>query len=291
MAKLDWQKQPDLINGSGNYTPFFIQENGSFEIFANTDGRTIGAWFRRTGLPPKMGPAALVLDPGEITDQPGAPLIRTSAVAQGRSGRIYAILHVGHGYPSQTGYVPAFATSSNGTSWNYGGKLKIDGEVVYAYASGANLIVQEQFGPVPDHETPSNNRFLLWNDAYAIDNKPKRLVLIYSADGEQWFFYRNALGEVADVFPSSLSNDKPVFPAACRTPFGYHLIAGDRYPCTSHRHLFSKDAVNWQILEHHCPTYAHHKGTNLAFEQKSGQIHAITASIHHWTLAAQNFEQ
>ena len=290
MAELDWQKQPNLINATGNYTPFFINENGSFEIFANTDGETIGAWFRRTGLPPKIGPALVVLDPDKITDQPGTPLIRTTAVAQGKSGRIYAILHVGHGYPSQTGYVPAFATSATGTRWDYRGKLKIDEEIPYAYASGANLIVQEQFGAIPNHATPSKNRFLFWNDAYAINGNPKRLVLIYSADGIQWFFYRDALGEVVDVFPTSLSDDKPVFPAACRTPFGYHLIVGNRYPITAHRHLFSKDAVNWHILEHHCPTFTLHKGTNLAFEQTGGWIHAITASTQHLTLRAQNFE-
>ena len=284
-----WKRQPTIEGVTGNYSPFVVSAGGLLEIWANTDGATIGTWFRREGTLAAVGPANAVLEPDEITDQEGEALIRTTAVARSAAGHYYAILHVGHGYPSQTGYVPAFARSDDGIAWNYAGKLEIDGAIPYAYASGANLIVQEEKPADSEPKTPAQSRFLLWNDAYTIDGEPKKLVLIHSADGRRWHFHRDAEGTVADVWPEELAGDRPVFPAACKTPFGYHLICGDRYPVEAHRHLFSEDGTSWRILERQSATYAGYKGTNLAYDQTTGLIHAITAARHHLTLEAKAF--
>ena len=286
---LSWREQPDIEGLTGNYTPFVLHEGGRLEIYGNTDGKHTGSWYRRRGDLTAVGEASMVLPAAAIHDQSGEPLIRTTAVARGASGRYYAILHVGHGYPSQTGYVPAFAISDDGEHWRYQGKLVIEGAIGDAYSSGANLIVQENKPPVPNHEQLGENRFLFWDDAMRLPDGVRRLVAIYSADGENWYFHRHRDGEIVEHWPSALPDDRAVFPAACRTPFGFHLITADRFPSTAHRHLYSTDAVDWKILEHTAATHIGSKGTNLAFDPTTGSIHAITAGRRHRTLKASAF--
>ena len=285
-----WTVKPDIRNVKGNYTPLVITGANQIRVYANTNGSASsdGTLFMRSGSFTSVGKATAVILPSQITDQTGKPFIRTTGVVRAPSGKYYAVLHVGDSYPSPTGYVPAWATSNDGVSWTYRGKFRIDGTIPYVYSSGASLIVQEEKPAVLDTFNPINNRYLVWEDAYSIDGVYKRMVLVYSADGVDWRFYRNALGEVIDVWPNdpSVAADQPVFPTTTKTPYGFHLIAGDRWPTSFHRHLYSCDGLTWRVIEIQADTYAGPKGTNLAYEATTGLIHALT-SASHFTLPAQ----
>jgi len=287
-----WTVQPDIRGVKSNYTPLVITGPNKIRVYANTDGRqqTNGTYFLRSGTFTSVGKATAVILPSQITDQSGSPFIRTTAVVRGPSGEYYAVLHVGDSYPSSTGYLPAWATSHDGVNWTYHGKFSIDGSSPYVYGSSASLIVQEEKPAVLDTLDPVNNRFLVWEDAYSIDGVYKRMVLVYSADGIDWRFYRDFSGQVMDVWPSdpSVAGDSPVFTTTTRTPFGYHLISGNNWPVSFHRHLWSCDGLTWRVLEVAAGTYAAAKGTNLVYEPTTGLIHAHTSGSH-FTLAAQSF--
>jgi hypothetical protein len=213
----------------------------------------------------------------------------------GLPGNYYGLLHVGDSYPSDTGYLPAWATSNDGVHWNYQGKIHIDGAQPYAYSNSAAMVVQEEKPAVLDVANPTNNRFVAWEDGYGyeLDGIYKKLVLIYSADGFDWRFYRDASGVVIDVWPNdpAVANDFTVFESATRTPYGYHMIAPDKWPPTAHRHLWSCDGLKWSVVDLNAGTYNQvsatvHKGTNLVYEPATNLIHALTTGTH-FTLPAQ----
>ncbi|MEZ5824035.1 MAG: hypothetical protein R3C97_04640 [Geminicoccaceae bacterium] len=184
------------------------------------------------------------------------------------------------------------ATSTDGENWVYQGKIRIEGDIHDAYASGGNLLFHTHGPANVDHARPLDNRFAFFDDTFAPDGRKRKLVLIYSADAQNWFFHRFPDGAAIEAFPGDrmgLTEDRPVFPAACRTAHGLHLITGDRYPCETHRHFFTPDGQNWTLLEQSAETFAGYKGTNLAYDPETGLIHALTAGYQHLTLEAQDF--
>jgi hypothetical protein len=270
-------------------------------VYGNTNGVTDGMLFLREGsFTHGVGATSVAISPGQLSDMPGG-FIRTTAVVKG-SQKYYAVIHVGNAYEgNSTGFQPAWATSDDSVNWQYHGRTKIDGAVQGVFASGAALVVQEEKPATLDTVNPANNRYLIWEDAYSIDGVAKKLVLIYSADGENWHFYRNATNIVIDVWPTdpAVIADGPVFPSVVRTPFGYHLIAADTWPGKHHRHLWSCNGLTWRVLEASAPTFVGNdgnaKGTNLAYDPAAGLVHAATLNYQgvsgsaHWTLSAQAF--
>lgn len=296
-----WTAARNVDGTFGKYTPLVVTGPDAIRVYANSNGAVDGTFFLREGsFTNGVGAASVAISPSQLTDMPGG-YIRTTAVVKGAQ-RYYALLHVGNAYTGNTtGFQPAWATSDDTINWQYHGRIKIDGTIPYVFASGAALVVQEDKPATIDTANPANNRFLVWEDAYTIDGVAKKLVLIYSADGVEWHFYRDANNQVVDVWPKdpAVAGDTPVFPTAARTPYGYHLIAADKYPAAHHRHLWSCDGLTWRVLEANAPTFigtdGNAKGTNLAYDPSTGLVHAITSinerlsGSAHWTFPAQSF--
>jgi len=286
--KVKWKKQPNIKGVTGSYTPLVITGPNQISVYANNNGAAVnlnklasGALYVRTGTFSSVGEAKQVISQSQITDQTGTPYIRTSAVVRGVSGKYYAVLHIGDSYPFSTGYVPSWATSDDGLVWNYQGKFKIDGDYPYNFSSSASLIVQEDKPPTLDMANPANNRFLVWEDSYNIEGVYKKMALVYSADGIDWHFYRDASGKVIDVWPNNIlstASDTPVFPSTVKTPFGYHMIAANKWPATAQRHLWSCNGLTWNVIEDEADTFVpeYYKGTNLSYDPSTNLIHSLT---------------
>ena len=284
--KVNWMSSGKIQGTTGRYTPLVITGTDTIAVYGNYDDtNAFAGLYLRVGNWKTANTASVVVPNNKITDQSGLPFIRTSAVVRGESGKYYAVLHVGDNYPSSTGYIPAWATSDDGVNWVYHGKFVVDGvPTPYIYSSAANLIVQEDKLQVLDNVYPTNNRYLVWEDASTMVPS-KKLILLYSADGKDWRFHRDPSGDIVDVWPTELSVDSnPMFPTAARTPFGYHLIAADNYPVNYHRHLFFCDGLKWRVLEYQAATYmpniVNPKGTNLVYEPSTGLLHALTSGYH-----------
>lgn len=133
-------------------------------------------------------------------------------------------------------------------------------------------------------------------DAYCSGGPPchPRIALIYSADGADWRFYRDASGNIVDVYPNeaSVASDTPVFPTTARTAFGYHMIVGEKFPVDHQRHLWSCDGLKWRVLEVDAgpsETNSGLKGEHLVYESSTGILHTSVprgnAAVH-WTTQA-----
>ena len=286
LEKVDWTSGGKIHGVTGRYTPLVITATNAISVYGNYDDTdAFDGLYMRVGNWKNVSSASPVISKNKITDQSGLPFIRTSGVVRGASGKYYAVLHVGDNYPSSTGYIPAWATSDDGIKWVYHGKFIVDGvPMPYIYSSSANLVVQEEKPEVLNSDHPAENRYLVWEDATTMVPS-KKLILLYSADGADWRFYRDTSGEIVDVWPTELSFDpNPMFPTAARTPFGYHLIAVDNYPVNYQRHLFSCDGLKWRVLEYQAATYMPNvinpKGTNLVYEPSTGLLHALFSGYH-----------
>jgi len=270
---MNWQKLPDIQGITGAYTPFIL-EGDRLTVFSNTvnphpnDMTTFGTLWRGTGTTEAVGDWQPVILPSQIHDQTGKPYIRTSAVVK-TSGGFHALLHVGDSYPSQTGYVPALASSSDGITWIYHGKLKIDGKYPYSWSSSGAFVVNEVAPAAVNHKDPARNRFVTWQDGITGIN----LALIYSADGIDWFFHRTKGGSIKDLIPKA--SFTPIFMSVAAVGGGFHMISGDKWPCSRNIHLTSKNGVGWRVINHRCPTFLE-KGTHL-FRDADGTLHAISS--------------
>lgn len=286
--EVTWTKHTFIKGVLGSYCPWVITGPNLIRVYTNTNGTTEGNWFMSSGSITSVGNPILVLPTSQITDQVPA-YIRTTAVVRGPSGKYYGLLHIGDAYPSNVGFSPAWAESDDGVVWTYYGKFQIDGSYPPLYSSSAALVVQEEkpYG-VWDNANPANHRFLVWEDTYNPGNSPRKLVLVYSADGRTWRFYRDAANQVVDVWPNEtwVQEDTPVFPTATRYPHPsgghrYHLIAANRWPADYHRHLLSCDGVKWRVLEVKAETRATTgKGTNLVYDDSARRVRANTVGNH-----------
>lgn len=210
----------------------------------------------------RMGTLVQTGEPQIILRTPPGPdaYIRTSGVVE-RDGQYYALLFTGDAYPGTNGYSPSWATSPDGLTWTWHGKVTERG----MFASSNALVMTDR---------TDSYRFLSW-----VDGAGLKLALMHSADGLSWIV------DPDEKWPAELSADTPVFPSATRTPYGYHLIAADGYPAKHHRHLFSCDGMTWRVLEREAPTISF-KSTNLAYD--AGIVHAIVLGDH-WSFPAKAF--
>lgn len=278
-STVPWTLASTVRNDVGSYTPVVLLGGGNIRLYVNTttDGSGLGTWWRRDGTWSTVGGTSLALSPAQAFDQSGTPFYRTSAVVRGASGNYYAIVHVGDGYPSPTGFQPAWATSPDGLTWTYHGRFLIDGSVPGFYASGASLIVQEEMPATVDHANPIDNRYLMWEDATGL----APLILCYSADGLNWYYHRDGTGTPVNMWP--VAGDAPVFPTACLGANGaFHLIARDSWPGTALRHIYSHDGLTWKVLDMKSPVDnpGYTKGTNLVYDPVTQTLHTLSTGLH-----------
>ena len=250
-----WCKVGTLSGVTSSYTPVVQLGGSQIRVYANTANGVDGSLYLRVGSWSSVGGPSLVLD----VTVPRDSFIRTSGIARGASGRYYAVLYTGDGYPTQGGYSPSWATSEDGYAWTWNGPIDIFGR---NQSSAANLIVDE--ARVDDY------RFMFWMDLAGVG-----IVLVHSADGVTWASDRVPMWPIAGEYPQFL--------AGVKDQYGYHLIGANAYPATALRHVFSCDGLtNWRMLETSAAILGGSvKGTNLAYDAPNNLIHALTIGVHY----------
>ena len=247
-----WTAQPDVPGGNGNYASIVF---GSPQIwlFTNTDGTLNGDLQRYPFDGTQFTAPSDVL---HIT-APADKFIRTSAIVRGASGKLYGLLYTGDGYPTQAGYTPSAATSTDdGATWTWFGSCSPYGR---NQSSGMALTVNEGATPV----------FRAW-----IDGVGGKLREMTSQDGWSWT-------DKGDMWPASLSSDNPLWPSACRTPTGTMLAVANGFPLVNMRVLWQPNGGAWRVLETDSVIKYGPKGTALAWD--GAVIHAYNNSKH-WTM-------
>ena len=266
---IQWLRMPALIAGVlSNYTPWLIIIGEQIRVFLNTatgDQNDIdGKWYRRDGNFNGVGNPILCL----VIDDPENCYIRTAGVAKGASGKLYALLRTGSGYPTNNGYAPSLAISDNdGVTWNWLGSCSTP--FGRFQSDSGTLIV--------DESRNDDYRFMSWETGTGIP-----LVMIHSADGMNW------TSDKQNIWP--IEGENPNFPSAVKTPFGYHIIAANTWPAAKHRHIFSRNGfAPWTLIDADSPTLnGNDKGTNLTYDLTTNKIHALTRGGH-WVVEAKDF--
>lgn len=224
--------------------------------------------------------------PGKL--DPARLLTRLGVRYSPKDQKFYAIAYVSRGYPPADGIVvPAMFQSQTADpkgDWSYLGKITLDGNPAKFFGSGGNLILNENPGPEVNHQSPLQNKF-----AHYTDNGPV-LMLIYSNDGIQWYAYKDAQGNVADLRPSEFKDDKGwIFPSVVHTKNdGYFLFISVGWPPEGHRLLHSDDGLAWKIvgdgkMEKNVGGLPKAKNISLGYDESTDTIHLLitrTGSDH-----------
>jgi hypothetical protein len=232
--------------------------------------------------------ASGVLDPDRLVTRLGVQY-------SGQDRRFYAVGYVSRGYPPADGLVvPAMFRSSTSDScgaWEYLGKINPDGKPLQCWGSGGNLLINEDHGPTVNHLLPLANKFV-----HYIDAKPSSIFLIYSNDGKDWFFHKDAAGNPADLRPSEFRFDAGwIFPSVVRTKKdGLFMAVTVGWPPQGHRLLHSDDGLTWQVvgdgaLETNVGGLPLAKNLSLGYDAPSDTLHLIitrTGSDHHKQIAS-----
>lgn len=259
-----WKKVGTVANVTNNYTPVVSLDATHIRVYSNTDGVNIGDFYLRNCSWKSCGSAAKPLH----IDDPRDTYIRTNAAARGASGMYYALLYTGDGYPTQGGYSPSWATSTDGVTWAWWGSVSPFGRF---QSSAANLIV--------DESRDDGYRFMAWTDGTG-----QQQVLMHSDTGLVWE------SDGLNMWP--IAGDDPQFCAAAKDPYGYHLICANQYPATAMRHLWSCTGMNgtWRVIETASEVIntSVGKGTNLVYEPSTNLLHALTSGVH-WQIAAKAY--
>lgn len=123
------------------------------------------------------------------------------------------------------------------------------------------LVYQPEKPAVVDMNDLSNNRFIY------IITTPSFQVTV-SADGINF-------QSVPVTWP--IAGDNPPFPSIAKTPYGWHIMAGDKwgdYGVPNLRHIYSKDLKTWKVLETNSPVRSSYKGANLYYEAATNRLWA-----------------
>lgn len=195
--------------------------------------------------------------------------IFSSTITRNTTSDWYAVWHVGtvdrdnpaNTFPptatSTTGTPPGWATSSDGLNWHYHGKLTIESAFnpSTVNASNAAAFVTRSGTPSLDHDHPGANRFLSYENhvhdedmdgAYDVT-----LALLYSADGDDWYWARGTDGRIAELLPSDLAGDSFDYATAAIVDGGkFHILAtADLNSNLAIRHIYSCNGLTWRTLE------------------------------------------
>lgn len=256
-----------------------------------------GKDFTRASFLKTVAPNSLINDvfraPGVL--DPARLVTRLGVQYDGKDRKFYAVGYVSRGYPPADGQVvPAMFQSSTSDvcgAWEYLGKIHPDGKPLQCWGSGGNLLVNEDHGAAVNHQLPLANKFV-----HYIDAKPKSLFLIYSNDGTGWFFYKDALGNPADLRPSEFQSDAAwIFPSVVRTKKdGLFMAITVGWPPQGHRLLHSDDGLTWRVvgdgaLETNVGGLSQAKNLSLGYDEPGDTLHLIitrTGSDHYKQIAS-----
>ena len=253
---LSWRKMSPLDISCGNYCPV-IEIGGRLVAADNNDGRGDMRVWRSGGgvnsgfsrLPDltreKMRSYGIKNSYGRIVDW-----LRTPALAR-RGNTLFALLHLGTGYPTTGGYIPVSAISRNGgESWSLRRAIKVDGRARYIFSSSMAYAINGQ------------GHFMV-QDAAAYGYG--RLVMFKSGDGLNWQRHSADIAKVT-------GDTSPAWPSLAYYRGRYHLVYTPAWSNSSIRHLSSRDGKHWRV-EKKTAGYAY-KGCNLFVSRKSLYCHS-----------------
>lgn len=294
LKPLPWGKVADFAV-NGNYTPFVVKNDGTYEVYSNTSTEgSVGELNVYVGTRGGVGVSKTVLTVAQITDVPtGNPAnykVRTSCAGYGTiTGKVTVMPNVGRGYGAGTdGSRPSLAHSPDGISgFVYEGKIWIDGQERYVQTDSAACLVQEDKPAVLDLRNPLNNRYVMLMNYYSVNGLAYKLLFVVSPDQRDWRFARDAGGNIIESFPTAQINDAgPAFPTLGRAGNKYVAITADGYhefvpPTNAHRAMVfcdvGKGFTGFNLVDANTATWQNGaKGTNLAYDPVTKKLMALT---------------
>lgn len=268
-ASLPWTKQSTSYKtgSAGNYNSF--QVVGSTVTFWNNLGKsTAGKLYRGTGNLTKISSWSVVIPQGPEYE---LQWLRTPAVSKGAAGtqtdywliqeatRCYAC-----GAPR---YEKVAYSSPDGIHWTFQGIVMLDGAKMPSWDGSMALVYDASKPYALDTQNLGNNRFV-----YILTTPSPKVCISY--DGVNFVSFPLA-------WP--IAGDKPVFASLARTPYGWHILAGDKWGTngvTYLRHIYSPDLRAWKVLESNSPVKSKYgyKSGNLYFDAARNRLWAFGPS-------------
>jgi hypothetical protein len=156
--------------------------------------------------------------------------------------------------------------------WNYVGKVKgpvgeyLEKQTPFTiYPDVGSLIYLPEGPATPDHARPTRNRFLAFSNYVGAPDVKKKdawlwTVLLYSADGREWFFAKDSTGTVRNLIPGYSEKEGWLFPFVLRHAADEWWMwrtdfQGDVAKAEKDRSVgadiflyYSPDGLNWQLV-------------------------------------------
>jgi hypothetical protein len=157
-----------------------------------------------------------------------------------------------------------YRSVDSGNTWTFQGLMKRNGAFYSNWAAHGALIYNPEKPATVNLSDARENRFILFGNKFE---------MLVSGDGVNF-------KSVPTTWP--IASDSPVFVSMEKTPFGYHILAGDQwnnaYGVANIRHLFSKDLKTWKVLETDSSMNNphHYKGAHLRYDSNSNRLWAYS---------------
>lgn len=267
---IQWCDMGIVPNVGDSHTPIIPMGGDQIRVFSNTDGSTLGNLYLRVGSWAGVGSASMGL---HISD-PRDDWIRTLGCDRGKlTGHYFCVLYTGDDYPTQGGYSPSWATSSDGYDWA-------------TYQMALPQLIQKRlreklwWGPIGIFGRNQSSAMNLLVDETRID--------AYACMA--WLDIGNSLYLMHAASPCSPSDwqsdginqwpipgEQPLYCSATRTSHGVEMICAINYPATAHRRVFSCTGFPpWTVVEMDAATRSGLKGTNLSYDAATDEVNAVT---------------
>ena len=262
-----WRRMAPLKLQCGNYCPV-VETKGKLVAVDNSSGRgDMRVSRNRGGVTSGFSRLPTVsrskLRSYRIKNTKGLTVdwLRTAALAE-RHGTIYALLHMGTGYPARGGYIPVAAISKDqGRSWKLRGAIKIDGKPRYIFSSSMAYTIV-------------GGTHYMVQDAGAYGHG--KLVMFRSSDGLNW---KRHSGDIARI-----TRDRaPAWPSMTYHGGRFHLVFTPNWRDSRVRHLSSRDGRRWQVESKSAARAS--KGCNLFVSRANLYCHSKPAG-RLWSIAS-----
>ncbi len=165
------------------------------------------------------------------------------------------IVHVCRDYMPEDGRVyPAWVSSRTGEpgTWTYHGRLK--GEIWDEFGDGAGkksvhsdgggFFFQPDRPAELNRKAPLENRYVFFTSHYSGWGD---INLLYSNDGNEWVFHRDADGKIVNLAPV-VAGKQMIFPSVVSLgDDGWSMALAERWPPVAIWRLRSADGFNWTL--------------------------------------------
>lgn len=282
---------PGTCSIVGAYMTLTQQATNRYSAFVNTFGTLDDGLEMWIGTAPTgtFISAGVVLPNRDIDDLPGEDgqphpkrCITRPFIDWHPEHGFVGIVHVCRNYmPTDNRVYPALVRSATGGpgTWTYHGRLK--GEIWDGFGDGKGHVHSDGGGFFfrPDQpnalnrEQPLENRYVFFTSHYSGWG---HVNLLYSADGEAWFFHRDANGRIVNLAPAEAGKGM-IFPSVVRTGNGWQMALAEQWPPVAIWRLRSVDGLAWSLAgeqpEIGDQTDLFVKNLSLWYEQTTGLLH------------------